>query len=119
MINVLLEPAPPALNSDKLLPLVSVCIPNEDTKIALAAIWYAQSVALEEREAAAGIPTTYYDSENPNANPLSDLEWRYENIADRLFSAWGGMPSHTISDTYRELDAVPLMACAYITITGV
>lgn len=101
MINVLLERAP---NSLRLPPTVSVYIPNEDTMPTLAAIEYAQSAALREREAAVGIPTTFYDSKNPEANPLSDWEWRCENIADRLFSDQGGVQSHTISDTYRELD---------------
>lgn len=102
MINVLLEPS---LTPDKILPLVSVHIPDEDTSIALAAIRYTQHSLLEQREAAAGIPTTYYyDSAKPQANPLSERERHCETIADGLLSDQGWFVSHTISDARRNLD---------------
>ena len=101
MINVLLEPSP----NEGEVPLVLVHIPDEDTENALAAINYAQRAALREREAVAGMPTTYHDSENPKANPLSECEVHYADISDQLFSNQGWFVSHTLSDSYRNLDA--------------
>ncbi len=97
MINILLEPSP--IPGE--IPLVLVNIPDEDTEVALRAIWYTQRSARESREAAIGIPTTYYDSDDPAANPLSERERHYDNIANGLYTDQGWVLSHTISDSHR------------------
>ena len=102
MIDVLLEPSP---NPGELLPLVTVHIPDQDVGTVLPTIDYVRHLALTTREDRVGIPTTYYDSDNPTANPLSERELYYEDIAERLFSDRGGVIAHTLSDTYRDLDA--------------
>lgn len=90
-----------------MLPLVSVNIPDEEAETALRILGYTQHAAREQREAAAGIPTTNHRSENPDANPLSDSEWHLENVTSGLLADQGWVISHNFSDRYHAPSVKP------------